>query len=207
MFFWIAFAASMILFVILPTPQRRQVSVFALQRGRWTGLVTIPAMVFTAAITFTLAMAPLAAIAIYEPDLIDFVALVGLVPLIALILWSLRDHRSRPPIADNDNLPQRRLDRIFLHVARLGLGSPRFALALAGLLSQFIEPGMDVIPVEVMFTAYLALAAISGLVAVAFPRIAQRRKRRAATRPASGKSGTVFIARRAVTAGFRRIAA
>lgn len=204
---WIAFVASMILFVTLPNPQRQRVAVFSHQRGRWTALITVPALLISAALGFVVAMAPLAAIVLYEPDLVGVAGLIGVAVLIAHFFWLMRNQGARTPLADNDNLPERRLGPAILKMMHPKGAAFRRILALCGLLAQFVTADLDRESVGAMFSIFLALTLVSGVVVALFPRLGARNGQRPVKPQASGKPRTVYIARRAVTAGFRRIAA
>ena len=82
-------------------------------------------------------------------------------------------------------------------------------VVLAALLSQFLDPAMAVPALALEMQAAFVLAVAAGATLhVLFPQRTLNRLRRPARRhPASHKMQTRYIARRAVSAGFRRIAA
>jgi threonine/homoserine/homoserine lactone efflux protein len=86
---------------------------------------------------------------------------------------------------------------------------PRYILALAVILLQFVDPAAPLVPQAVIAAEIFTICAlIGGTVHALSPRFMRgRRASRVAANSASSKSRTVFIARRAVTAGYRRIAA
>ena len=206
---WLAFAATAIAFVLLPNPPAQQVSAFSLQRGRRTALATVPALVLGLLTCLSIAMAPVALLVIYLPSIKGALAWFGAAYLMIYVIWSLQDRRAAGPPADNDNLPERKGLRIFHHLLTRTMFGPRYILALAAILLQFADPAAPLLPQAVMAAEIFAACALLGGLAHAFtPRLMRsRRLSRAAANSASSKSRTVFISRRAVTAGYRRIAA
>jgi homoserine/homoserine lactone efflux protein len=204
---WFAFAAIVMVFVLLPNPLARLVASFSRQRGRLSAFVTLPPMVLGLTLALIAAAVPLALVAIYVPAAIDGLSWIGLGYLMLYLLWSLQSPQRRVPVADNDNLPERRYGRIMAHVARQSF-TLRHVLVLAALVVQFLDPAMSLSSqLPKMALTFVVCVTIGGLIQALFPRIFLRRRKYVVGVPASNKPGTVFIARRAVTAGFRRIAA
>lgn len=206
---WLAFAATAIAFVLLPNPLACLTASFSLQRGRRTAVATVPGLVAGLSVALIAAMVPLALIAFYLPGLIETLSWAGLGYLMLYVLWSYQDPRISGPIADNDNLPECRMARIFGCLFGKSVFTPRYAVALAAVLVQFLDPRLSLLPQLLeMQATFLVCAAIAAGIHVLFPRRVLGRKRRAAAlSPASRKPQTRFISRRAVTAGYRRIAA
>ncbi len=207
---WIAFAAAAILIALLPSPLANLIARYAMQRGRRTALLTIPGTVIGLGLALTLAAMPVAAIAWAAPALLEPLSWVGLAYLMLYALWSFQEPSARSPVAHNDNLPEQQSLRIFTYLVASCVRNGRYVCLLAALLAQFVQPQMLAFQSVMMdmHLGFMSLVAAGALVHVVFPhRILNRVRPRPATRPASHKMGTRFIARRAVTAGYRRIAA
>jgi homoserine/homoserine lactone efflux protein len=206
---WLAFAATAIAFVLLPNPPAQQVGTFSLQRGRRTALATVPALALGLLTCLLVAMLPVAAVVLYLPSIQGALAWLGMAYLMIYVIWSLQDRRAAGPLADNDNLPERNAVRIFHYLLTRTMFGPRYILALAVILLQFVDPAAPLVPQAVIAAEIFTICAlIGGTVHALSPRFMRgRRASRVAANSASSKSRTVFIARRAVTAGYRRIAA
>ena len=206
---WVAFCAAAILITLLPSPVASLIARFAVQRGRRSALVTVPGVALGMGTALTIAALPLAALVWAAPALREPLSWLGLAYLLLYILWSFQEPSARAPLASNDNLPQQRPLGIFVHFFRECVGTARYLVVLAALLSQFLDPVMAVPALALEMQAAFVLAVAAGATLhVLFPQRTLNRLRRPARRhPASHKMQTRYIARRAVSAGFRRIAA
>lgn len=206
---WFAFAATAVALVILPNPLTRTVALYSKQRGRLSAVVTVPALALGLGLAFTAGLAPLLLVCLYAPSAMTAIGWVGIAYAMVYVLWCFQDPQVRAPLADNDNLPTRRFDRIFADVFVRCVRTPRYAIILAALTAQFLRPSLSLsLQAEVLTAIFLASIAGSALAQALIPSLALRGTKRFSRRnPALNKPGTVFIARRAVTAGFRRIAA
>ncbi|MFN7101889.1 MAG: LysE family translocator [Pseudorhizobium sp.] len=206
---WVAFCAVALLLTLLPSPVAGLVARFSVHRGRRSAWATVPGMALGMGAALTLAALPVALIAITAPSLPEPLSWLGLAYLLLYILWSFQERSARGPHADNDNLPEQRPLSIFVHLLKVSLGTGRYVVVLAALLSQFIEPAL-VAPAQIleMQAAFMLVVAAGAALHVIFPRRTSGRLHRPIRmHPASHKMRTRYIARRAVSAGFRRIAA
>lgn len=206
---WLAFAATVIFLVLLPSPLACLTASFSLQRGRRTAVATIPGFAVGLSAALIMAAVPLALVALHLPRLLETLSWAGLGYLMLYVLWSYQDPRISGPIADNDNLPECRPARIFGCLFGKSAFGPRYAVVLAAALVQFVDPGRPLLPQFLEMQATFLVCAVFGAgIHVLFPRRVIGRKRRAPSlNSASRKPQTRFISRRAVTAGYRRIAA
>jgi threonine/homoserine/homoserine lactone efflux protein len=206
---WIAFAATAIFFVLLPSPLSCLAASFSLQRGRRTAVATVPGVAAGLSVALIFAMVPLTVIAFYLPGVLDALSWASLAYLMLYVLWSYQDPRISGPVADNDNLPECRMARIFGCLFGKSVLGPRYAVALAAVLAQFIDPKLPLVTQLLeMQATFLLCAALGTAIHVFFPRrVLGRRRRPANLNSASRKPHTRFISRRAVSAGYRRIAA
>jgi threonine/homoserine/homoserine lactone efflux protein len=148
-------------------------------------------------------------LATHWPALLDMIAFAGPWYLFAYTLISYLDPRRKLASAANDNLPEKRNLRILGHLTRQAILSPRYVLALFAVLIQVWEPSLPALPqfltMEVACAVVVATAV--SLQAILAKRLLGRIRPLAHNKTASHKARKVFIARRAVTAGYRRIAA
>lgn len=202
------FAAASLFLVILPGPLSDLTARYTLSRGRLTGLLTVPAMALGLVAAMTAASMPVVAMARFLPHLFELLSWICLTYLMLHVLWTLQ-HPARGFLAHNDNLPERRPVRIFLNLFRQAALKPRSILAFVALLPQAFDPhGSLSAQLAAMDLVFLAAALAGGMLNVAFAhRRLKRLEKISARNPASRKPRTRFISRRAVTAGYRRIAA
>jgi len=204
-----AFAAMAVFLILVPSPLFRLTGSFLLQRGRGVALATIPGLLFGLCGAAAFAAAPVMLIAETSPSIIDMVAFAGPWYLLAYVVVSYLDPQRRRPMADNDNLPERRSLRIAAHVMKQALQSPRYALAFLAILIQLWEPTLPALDqfLWMELACAAAIAAAATLQALVPRRFLNRRRPTIWGKTASRKAPKIFIARRAVTAGYRRIAA
>lgn len=207
---WIAFGAASIFIALLPSPLASLIARYAVQRGRRTALLTVPGAAIGLTVTLTIAALPIGLVAWAVPGLLAPLSWLGMGYLMLYVLWAFQEPSARSPFAHNDNLPEQQSLHIFAYLLTICLRSSRYVLLLAALLVQFFEPAMLTsasLMMEMQLT-FMAFAAAGSMLHAAFPqRTLNRLRPKNMAPPASHKLTTRFIARRAVTAGYRRIAA
>lgn len=205
---WVAFCAAAIFVVILPNPLANLIARFAIQKGRQTAFVTVPGAGIGLAAAFTIAALPVAAIAFLLPGMMEPLSWAGVAYLMFYILWAFQDPALRIATADNDNLPEQKAVPIFAHMLAAGLRTPRYTVLLAALLAQFVDPQTLTLPLILEMQTVFLLSVIAGsMIHAILPQWTLNRLRRKAATLAPRRAGARFISRRAVSAGYRRIAA
>ncbi|RWX78497.1 hypothetical protein EPK99_07740 [Neorhizobium lilium] len=205
----LAFALMAVFLILVPSPLFRLTANFALQRGHRAALATIPGVITGLCLATALAAIPVLLIARYWPGGIGMIAFIGPWYVMAYVVFSYLDPSRRRPMADNDNLPEQQNIRMIGHIVKQAVLTPRYVLALFAVLIQVWDATLPSLPqflaTELVCAAIMAAAAT---IQTLLPRRLLNRKRLAIpAKTASNKAQTVFIARRAVTAGYRRIAA
>ncbi len=206
---WTAFCAASILLTLLPSPLAGLVARFALQRGRNTAFFAVSGACLGLGAALVVASIPVALLATALPQAIEPMAWLGLAYIMFYSLWCFQEPSIRSPMPANYNLPAQQPVAVLSFLLAAALGTGRYVTVLAALLLQFVgsvsgNPAM----ILQMQAAFLLVTACGFLVHVASPRWALGRLRgRNMPGPASHKLRTRFIARRAVSAGYRRIAA
>lgn len=206
---WVAFCAAAIFVITLPSPLSNLIARFSLQKSRGTAVATVPGACIGLAAALTIAALPVAAIAFLLPGMLEPLSWAGIAYLMFYILWTFQDPALRIATADNDNLPEQEALPIFTHLLAASLRTPRYAVMLAALLVQFIDPQTLTLPLLLeMQAVFLLTVAAGSTIHVVFPQWTLNRLRRnGSAGPAPHRAGTRFISRRAVSAGYRRIAA
>jgi homoserine/homoserine lactone efflux protein len=205
---WLALAATATALLLLPHPLAFSVATYARSWGLKSAFVTVPAAMVAIALAAVLATAAVICLLTVMPAIDDASSWLGLCFLILYGLYALQGLRSHPGIADNDNLQETRPLRVFAHFIRTTFLSGRYVFLFAAILVQFATPETSPQTSATAVGILAASAFVAALAHVVFPRLLARRKRRSASPgQAPHKARTLFIARRAVTAGYRRIAA
>lgn len=200
-------AATALLVFLLPSPCGRLLRDHVHARGRARSLLLLPAIWLGYVAAAFCAGAAYLALRSTMPAMIETFTWLGLVVLMIFVMRS-QQRRFVNRMADNDNLRQsgtiRALGQIVVEAGRPGL-----VLALLAIFLQTAESSVS--PLQFLSAAGIALLPavlvaplLQLLIAESVARQMLRVRRR---NQASRKPRTRFIASRAVTAGYRRIAA
>ncbi len=206
---WLAFAATAAAILLVPHPVASLVAAFSSSWGRTSAFITVPAFVLAFIGGGVLVTAAVFMVSFYWPAATGVLSWLGLSYLMLHILYAYQDPQLRYGPADNDNLPETRPMRIFGYFLLKTFRSTRYFALTAAIIVQFFDPSQVPQQQYLNMIAGLAVAAVlAALAYAALPgRLAHKRRRPAARSKAPYRPGTRFIARRAVTAGYRRIAA
>lgn len=206
---WLAFAATATAVLLVPHPIASLTAAFSGSWGRTSAFVTIPAFVLAFLLGGILVTAGVFMVAFLWPQGVGVLSWAGLSYLMLHVLYAYQDPQLRYGPADNDNLPETRPLRIFGYFILKTFRSVRYFALTAAIAIQFFNAALS--PQEQYLNMVSALAVSAMLAAFAyatFPGLfARKRHRPKARSKAPYRPGTRFIARRAVTAGYRRIAA
>lgn len=206
---WLVFSTASLILLALPRRCMIDVATFALGHGRGSAFATVTGVVLghlvAAALVLTISMG----IARVSPLALSLVqgAGLGLLVLKSIGFWHLPS--ATQPMADNDNLPVEKPFQIVAHLVRRTAIQADTVTLVAAFLPQFALIALA--SPERAIALPVAFAGISGVVAVAYALAAakvriilQKHRRR---RAKDHSRGTVLIAARSVTAGYRKIAA
>lgn len=206
---WLALAATATAVLLMPHPIASLTAAFSGSWGRTSALVTIPAFVLAFLMGAILVTTGVFLIAFLWPAAVGVLSWIGLSYLMLHVLYAYQDPQLRYGPADNDNLPETRPLRIFGYFILKTFRSIRYFALTAAIAIQFFNPAQS--PQEQYLKMISALAASAMLAILAhavIPGLFARKRRRPSKRSkAPYRPGTRFIARRAVSAGYRRIAA
>lgn len=206
---WLALAATATAVLLMPHPIASLTAAFSGSWGRTSAFVTIPAFVLAFLMGAILVIAGVFLIAFLWPAAVGVLSWIGLSYLMLHVLYAYQDPQLRYGPADNDNLPETRPLRIFGYFILKTFRSIRYFALTAAIAIQFFNPALS--PQEQYLKMIFALAVSAMLATLAhavLPRLFARKRRRLSARSkAPYRPGTRFIARRAVSAGYRRIAA
>jgi threonine/homoserine/homoserine lactone efflux protein len=199
-------AISLLVF-ILPSPSGRLILDYVLSFGRMKMLLLVVPLWLAHNLVIVAATLAWVGLSQMPPTVLALASWIAAAYLVVHVLWSLQS-RFTMRIADNDNLPVRQLGRSAAWLP-LRFIRPRLALALISLLVLTIDSSGDIRDFLILMLSGMAAAALAGLlfqIGSAY-QTAQRIRLFRKHNPAWRKPRTQFIARRAVSAGYRQIAA
>lgn len=203
----LVFSILCLLILDLPSTAGRLLLDHSLARGKTRAVALVPSVLLGSLLCFAAGFGIHAWLADSLRTMRDALSWCALAYLVVYVLRGLQ-MRQRVRLADNDNLGEKTvwpaLSRGFVSQLRPGL-----AVAIAALLFQIVDSSANVTERALHAGLAFALAAITApVIQIVFARKRAARMQRANRgKPGLDRSRTRFIARRAVSAGYRRIAA
>ncbi|WP_313612716.1 LysE family translocator [Agrobacterium sp.] len=205
---WITFAAACAILFSLPSPLSHRVASYSAIRGKKTILPAITGASTGVVTAMTAAAIPTLGFAYISVSLLEIVQWAGIGWLMLFMLWVFASPAVRLAKADNDNLPFETAGGIFTDCYCQAL-SPRFIAVFLALLPQFVTAGADnITPLAEMQAGVLLVSLALALAHAVFAEKSLSLARQMSNqkrKPYQRRS--YFISGRAVTAGYRRIAA
>lgn len=206
---WLAFAAVSAAFLASPNRVTFAVMSQALARGPGSILATLPVLALGMLFVSGITLLALAGLLNTVPEILDPVRWLGPGFLLLVLIRLWRPHQGRAPLADNDNLPERKPLRIMRHAfVVIALDRWNYVFS-AALLTQFLRSGTS-LPQEAatLVGIFLALALVVWIAAAFGAQAIHRHmRRRLPRRVTSRRHDPVLIASASVTAGYRKLAA
>lgn len=205
----ILFAVVATAFLVVPGHGKRLVLAYALAHGRKIAFATVPGIILGSVAVVTATLAFSWAVLTLSPSAFGLLQWVGLVFLALACLGLARAPVGTEPVADNDNVPEEKPLRVIARCAETEAGDLRTSLLTAALLPQFLSSESAFLPQALTLGGvFVMLSAVSCLTYALFPDQLRKTIRKHVVRRTVNRSGgTVLIAAKAVTAGYRKIAA
>ena len=206
---WILFAVVATTFLVVPGRSKCKVLSYALAHGKKSAFATIPGVALGSMIAVASTLALCWAVISVSQTAFAVLQWIGLASLLLFSLGLSRAPAGSEPIADNDNLPEEKPLRVIAHCFQSESRDPRASLVVAALLPQFLTPASPFLAQAVTLgSIFVLLTALTCLPYALFAeRLRKTIKKHAVRRTVNRSGGTVLIAAKAVTAGYRKIAA
>ncbi|AJD41836.1 LysE family translocator [Rhizobium mongolense] len=206
---WLAFAAASAIMLAIPGPTILLVVSYALGHGRRTALATVSGVALGDFTAMTASLFGLGAVLAASAMLFTVLKWIGGAYLIWLGIKLWRAPLITEPVADNDNLPEEKSLKIFLHAYIVTALNPKSIVFFVAFVPQFLNPAKPFFEqMVIMELTFLVLAAINASTYALLANAARGLIRKASVQRAVNRTGgTLLIAAGAVTAGYRRIAA
>ncbi len=206
---WLAFAAASAIMLAIPGPTILLVVSYALGHGRKTALATVSGVALGDFTAMTASLFGLGALLAASATLFTVLKWIGGAYLIYLGIKLWRTPIITAPVADNDNLPEEKSLKIFLHAYVVTALNPKSIVFFVAFVPQFLNPANPFLEqMLIMELTFLVLATINASSYALLANAARGLIRKASVQRAVNRTGgTLLIAAGAVTAGYRRIAA
>lgn len=206
---WILFACVAAVVLVLPGRSKRLVLAYALAHGRKSVFATATGVTLGGVTSVAATLALSWGLIILSPSAFSVYQWIGLTWMVLFGLGLLRAPVGTEPVADNDNLPEEKPLRVIAHCFESESRDPRSSLLVAALLPQFLTAYGPFLPQAMALGGiFVGLVALSCLPYAVFAVGMQKTIRKHVVRRTVNRSGgTVLIAAKAVTAGYRKIAA
>lgn len=206
---WLAFAAASAIMLAIPGPTILLVVSYALGHGRKTALATVSGVALGDFTAMTASLFGLGAVLAASATLFTVLKWIGGAYLIWLGIKLWRAPVMSEPMADNDNLPEKKSIRVFLHAYVVTALNPKSIVFFVAFVPQFLNPALPFFgQMLIMEATFLVLATINASTYALAANAARGLIRKASIQRAVNRTGgTLLIAAGAVTAGYRRIAA
>ncbi len=206
---WLIFCAACAVVFALPSPLVFSVASYAGIRGRKTVFASVSGGALGIVTAMTISAIPVAGLTYLPQSFVEIVQWAGLGWLMLFLLWTFATPAAQAANADNDNLPGKSWSGIFRDCYAMAALRPRYFAFFLALLPQFVSASGNAI--ETFATAQAAIMlvalAILTLQALFFSSTLSLVRRMSGNKKIRPKYRTHFISGRAVSAGYRRIAA
>jgi threonine/homoserine/homoserine lactone efflux protein len=206
---WILFACVAAAVLVMPGKSKRLVLAYALAHGRKSVFATATGVTLGAVTSVAATLALSWGLITISPSAFSIYQWIGLIWMVLFGLGLLRAPVGTEPVADNDNLPEEKPLRVIAHCFESESRDPRSSLLAAALLPQFLTAYGPFLPQAMALGGiFVSLVALSCMPYALLAAEMQKTIRKHVVRRTVNRSGgTVLIAAKAVTAGYRKIAA
>jgi len=206
---WLVFCAACAILFALPSPISYKVASYAAIRGKRALIAAVTGATIGIVTTITAASILVAGAEFLPSTVLDIVQWAGTGWLMLFSLWTIATPAAREANADNDNLRGKSFGTIFTDCFVLSALRLRYFGFFVAFIVQFVNGTRDVVEMVSQMQAVALLIAFACLtIQASFARLTIRSVRRmSVTKKLRNPKRTHFIAGRAVTAGYRRIAA
>jgi homoserine/homoserine lactone efflux protein len=206
---WLIFCAACAVVFALPSPLVFSVASYAGIRGRKTVFASVSGGALGIVTAMTISAIPVAGLTYLPQSFVEIVQWAGLGWLMLFLLWTFATPAAQAANADNDNLPGKSSSGIFRDCYAMAALRPRYFAFFLALLPQFVSASGNAIETFATAQAAIMLVALAVLTlqALFFSATLSLVRRMSGNKKIRPKYRTHFISGRAVSAGYRRIAA
>ncbi|WP_421402319.1 LysE family translocator [Agrobacterium fabrum] len=206
---WLIFCAACAVVFALPSPLVFSVASYAAIRGRKTIFASVSGGALGIVTAMTISAIPVAGLVYLPQSFLEIVQWAGIGWLMLFMLWTFATPAAQAANADNDNLPGKSWSGIFRDCYAIAALRPRYFSFFLALLPQFVSTTGNA--VETLAMAQAAILILTCVILAAQAMFAASTltlvRRMSGDKKIRPKYRTHFISGRAVSAGYRRIAA
>ncbi|EGL66584.1 hypothetical protein AGRO_0659 [Agrobacterium sp. ATCC 31749] len=206
---WLIFCAACAVVFALPSPLVFSVASYAAIRGRKTIFASVGGGALGVVTAMTISAIPVAGLVYLPQSFLEIVQWAGIGWLMLFVLWTFATPAAQAANADNDNLPGKSWSGIFRDCYAVAALRPRYFSFFLALLPQFVSTTGNA--VETLAMTQAAILILTCVILAAQAMFAGQTlalvRRMSGDKKIRPKYRTHFISGRAVSAGYRRIAA
>ncbi|WP_418135698.1 LysE family translocator [Agrobacterium sp. El2ro-1b] len=206
---WLIFCAACAVVFALPSPLVFSVASYAAIRGRKTIFASVGGGALGIVTAMTISAIPVTGLVYLPQSFLEIVQWAGIGWLMLFMLWTFATPAAQAANADNDNLPGKSWSGIFRDCYAIAALRPRYFSFFLALLPQFVSTTGNA--VETLAMAQAAILILTCVILAAQAMFAASTltlvRRMSGDKKIRPKYRTHFISGRAVSAGYRRIAA
>jgi threonine/homoserine/homoserine lactone efflux protein len=206
---WLIFCAACAVVFALPSPLVFSIASYAAIRGRKTIFASVGGGALGVVTAMTISAIPVAGLVYLPQSFLEIVQWAGIGWLMLFVLWTFATPAAQAANADNDNLPGKSWSGIFRDCYAVAALRPRYFSFFLALLPQFVSTTGNA--VETLAMAQAAILILTCVILAAQAMFAGQTlalvRRMSGDKKIRPKYRTHFISGRAVSAGYRRIAA
>ena len=205
---WLAFVATAAVVLVIPGPTILLVVSYALGFGRKTALSTVAGVALGDLTAMTAAMLGLGALLATSFTVFTVLKWIGGAYLVYLGIKLWRTPIQTGPISDNDNVPQRKSLKIFLHAFAVTAMNPKSMVFFVAFVPQFMDRSGPFLPQMVTMEAtFVTLASLNAIGYALLAAKARNFIRRATVQKTVNRTGgALLISAGTVTAIYSRAA-
>ncbi|XUY25908.1 LysE family translocator [Agrobacterium sp. rho-8.1] len=206
---WLVFCLACAILFALPSPVSFKVASYTAIRGKRAMVAAVTGATLGIVTTVTAASIIVVGAELLPSTLVDIARWAGMAWLMLFSLWTIATPAAREANADNDNLRGKSFGTVFSDCFVMAALRLRYFGFFVAFLMQFLNGTRDVVEMVTQMQAVLLLIALVCLgLQATFARFTITSVRRmSVSKKAKNSKRKSFIAGRAVTAGYRRIAA
>ncbi|GAK69215.1 LysE family translocator [Agrobacterium rubi] len=206
---WLVFCFACAILFALPSPVSFKVASYTAIRGKRAMIAAVTGATLGIVTTVTAASIIVVGAELLPSTFVDIARWAGTGWLMLFSLWTIATPAAREANADNDNLRGKSFGTIFSDCFVMAALRLRYFGFFVAFLMQFLNGTRDVVEMVTQMQAVLLLIALVCLgLQAAFARFTITSVRRmSANKKVKNSKRKSFIAGRAVSAGYRRIAA
>lgn len=160
---WITFTLASAFVVLIPGPNIVLTVNYAISRGAWSGIATVPGVVAGAFVAMSVSLAGAGAVLMTSATLFSMLKLAGA----AYLLWLAYQLWTAPAasVDDTESAQPQSLRRVFWQAFLVSALNPKGPIFYMAFVPQFVDPSGPVfVQFAILIATFLVVAALNSLI-------------------------------------------